>query len=45
MAAGVLDARPLISDYVPLESLPEVYRDRIDTGLALKVLLKIGEEF
>ncbi len=45
MAKGLLDARPLISDYVPLERLPEIYRDRIDTGLALKVLLKIGEEF
>jgi threonine dehydrogenase-like Zn-dependent dehydrogenase len=45
MAKGLLDARPLISDYVPLERLPEIYRDRIDPGLALKVLLKIGEEF
>jgi len=45
MAQGVLDARPLISDCEPLERLPEVYRDRIDTGRALKVLLKIGEEF
>jgi len=30
---------------VPLDRLPEIYRDRIDTGLALKVLLAIGEEF
>jgi 2-desacetyl-2-hydroxyethyl bacteriochlorophyllide A dehydrogenase len=45
MASGVLDARPLVSDYQPLERLPEVYRERIDTGLAIKVLLKIGEEF
>ncbi len=45
MAEGKIDARPLISDFEPLERLPAVYRDRIDTGLALKVLLKIGEEF
>jgi threonine dehydrogenase-like Zn-dependent dehydrogenase len=45
MAAGILDAKPLISDYEPLESLPAVYRERIDTGLAVKVLLRIGEEF
>ena len=45
MAAGLLDARPLISDDVPLERLPAVYRERIDTGLAVKVLLRIGEEF
>ena len=45
MAQGKLDARPLISDYEPLSRLPDVYRERIDTGLAVKVLLKIGEEF
>jgi len=45
MAEGKLDARPLISDYEPLERLPAVYRERIDTGLVIKVLLKIGEEF
>ena len=45
MAAGILDARPLISDDEPLERLPAVYRERIDTGLAVKVLLRIGEEF
>jgi threonine dehydrogenase-like Zn-dependent dehydrogenase len=45
MAEGKIDARPLISDYEPLERLPAVYRERIDTGLAVKVLLKIGEEF
>lgn len=45
MAEGKLDAKPLISDDVPLERLPEVYRERIDTGLAIKVMLRIGEEF
>jgi 2-desacetyl-2-hydroxyethyl bacteriochlorophyllide A dehydrogenase len=45
MAAGTVDARPLISDLVPLAKLPEVYRERIDTGLAIKALLQIGDEF
>lgn len=45
MAEGKIDARPLISDYEPLSRLPAVYRERIETGLAVKVLLKIGEEF
>jgi len=45
MAEGKLDALPLISDYEPLERLPVVYKERIDTGLAVKVLLRIGEEF
>jgi 2-desacetyl-2-hydroxyethyl bacteriochlorophyllide A dehydrogenase len=45
MAEGRIDARPLISDLAPLADLPEVYRDRIDTGQALKVLLQVGEEF
>lgn len=45
MASGDLDARPLISDLVPLERLPEVYRERIETGQATKVLLRIGEEW
>jgi len=45
MAEGKLDARPLISDYEPLERLPAVYRERIDTGLAIKALFRIGEEF
>jgi len=45
MAAGILDARSLISDDEPLERLPAVYRERIDTGRAIKVMLRIGEEF
>ncbi|MDD4241101.1 MAG: alcohol dehydrogenase catalytic domain-containing protein [Smithellaceae bacterium] len=45
MAEGKIDARPLISDYAPLSHLPALYRERIDTGLAVKVLLQIGEEF
>ncbi len=45
MAAGILDARSLISDDETLERLPAVYRERIDTGLTVKVMLWIGEEF
>jgi threonine dehydrogenase-like Zn-dependent dehydrogenase len=45
MAEGILDGRTLISDDEPLERLPAVYRERIDTGLAVKVMLRIGEEF
>lgn len=45
MVEGVLDGRTLISDDEPLERLPDVYRERIDTGLAIKVMLRIGEEF
>ena len=45
MAEGRLDARPLISDLATLEQLPQIYRERINTGLAVKVLLQIGDEF
>lgn len=45
MAAAKLDARPLISDLAPLVRLPDVYRERIESGLAIKVLLQIGDEF
>ena len=45
MAQGRINAHPLISDYEPLERLPVIYRERIDTGLTIKVLLRIGEEF
>jgi threonine dehydrogenase-like Zn-dependent dehydrogenase len=45
MAEGKIDARPLISDLIPLEALPRVYRERINPGKAVKVMLRIGEEF
>jgi len=45
MAEGKLDGRRLISDYERLECLPAVYREKIDTGLAVKALFTIGEEF
>lgn len=45
MANGELDGRPLISDLIALDDLPGVYREKIHTGEAMKVMLKIGEEF
>jgi 2-desacetyl-2-hydroxyethyl bacteriochlorophyllide A dehydrogenase len=45
MAAGKLDGKLLITDFVSLDDLPEVYKKRIETGRAVKVMLKIGEEF
>lgn len=45
MAAGAIDARPLISDLAPLEQLPRLYRERIHPGRAVKALLQIGAEF
>jgi hypothetical protein len=40
-----LDGRPLISDLTTLAQLPQVYRDRIDTGGAIKVMVAIGDPF
>jgi len=45
MAQGKLDGRPLISDLITLDELPRVYKEKIHTGKALKVMLKIGGEF
>jgi threonine dehydrogenase-like Zn-dependent dehydrogenase len=45
MTEGKIDARSLISDLIPLEQLPCVYRERIHPGKAVKVMLQIGEEF
>lgn len=45
MAEGKIDARPLISDLISLEELPRIYRERIHPGKALKVMLRIGDEF
>lgn len=41
MAEGRLDGRPLITDRVNLRQLPQVYRDRIDGGQAIKVMVEI----
>ncbi len=45
MAQGRLDGRPLISDLTTLERLPQVYRERITAGQAIKVLVEIGNPF
>lgn len=42
MAEGRLDGRPLITDVVTLEQLPAVFRERIDTGQAIKVLVEMN---
>ena len=39
MAEGKLDGKPLITDLISLDALPEVYEKRIDTGLAVKVMV------
>jgi threonine dehydrogenase-like Zn-dependent dehydrogenase len=39
MAEGKLDGNPLITDLISLDALPEVYEKRIDTGLAVKVMV------
>jgi threonine dehydrogenase-like Zn-dependent dehydrogenase len=44
MAEGRLDGRPLITDVVSLAQLPAVFRERIDTGQAIKVLVETGAE-
>lgn len=45
MAEGVIDASPLISEVITLEELPAVFREKIEKGLAVKVLVQVGEEF
>lgn len=45
MAQGKLDGRPLITDLIPLDRLPGVYKERIETGKAIKVMIQIGEGF
>ena len=42
MAAGKLDGRRLVTDTVSLAQLPAVYRERIDTGQAIKVIVAPG---
>ena len=43
MAQGKLDGRPLISDLISLDQLPEVYESRIQTGKALKVMVDMEQ--
>jgi threonine dehydrogenase-like Zn-dependent dehydrogenase len=45
MADGTLDGAPLMSDVIDLDELPRVYTERIDPGKAVKLLVKVGEEF
>ena len=45
MAEGRLDGRPLISHRTPLAQLPQVLREQIDPGHAIKVMVDIGESF
>jgi threonine dehydrogenase-like Zn-dependent dehydrogenase len=45
MAQGRLDGRPLITDRIGLADLPRVYQERIHTGRALKVMVRIGPGF
>ncbi|MDJ0874728.1 MAG: alcohol dehydrogenase catalytic domain-containing protein [Desulfobacterales bacterium] len=45
MAEGRLDGRPLISHRTNLAQLPQVYRECIDPGQAIKVMVDIGESF
>jgi len=40
-----LDARTMISDWISLEGLPGLYRDRIHPGKVTKAMIQIGEEF
>ncbi|MDH4265784.1 MAG: alcohol dehydrogenase catalytic domain-containing protein [Deltaproteobacteria bacterium] len=42
---GQIDPRPMITDLIPLDHLPRVYKERIHPGKAVKVMLQIGEEF
>jgi len=44
MAERKLDARPLVTDLITLDELPETYQKRIHTGKAVKVMVKIGDD-
>ncbi len=39
MTEGKLDGRPLITDLISLDQLPDIYEKRIDTGQAIKVMI------
>lgn len=45
MAEGKLDGTPLISDAILLDDLPRIYGEKIRTGQAAKVMIRVGEEF
>ncbi len=43
MTEEKLDARPLITDMITLDQLPQVYQERIHPGKTIKVMVRIGE--
>lgn len=43
MSEGKLDVRPLITDMITLEQLPQICQERIQTGKTIKVMVCIGE--
>ncbi len=45
MAEGRLDGQPLVSHRTKLAQLPQVYRECIEPGRAIKVMVDIGESF
>ncbi len=45
MSEGKIDGRSLVTDYTGLDDLPHIYKKRIHTGRAIKVMLRVGEEF
>jgi threonine dehydrogenase-like Zn-dependent dehydrogenase len=45
MSEGKIDSRPLITDLISLDQLPQVYKERIHPGKVIKVMLQIGGEF
>ena len=45
MQEGRLDGRAMITDLIALDELPGVYKERIDAGRTIKVMLQIGDEF
>jgi len=42
MAEGMLDGIPLISEFIQLEELPKVYKERIQPGKSIKVMLQLA---
>ncbi len=45
MAEGKIKATDMITDLIPLELLPAIYKEKIHPGKTIKVMLQIGEEF
>ena len=45
MAEGKIDARPFITDLIPMDQLPQIYKERIHPRKIIKAMLQIGEEF